>query len=374
MAKKAVISIKVLCISLFVIAVSYFVFKGSIKSYPEDRGVQEALDYVRTQLTNEIGLIETYPIKADKIPYREDYVRESLSETVSMWLWILELLNLEKEFDEQLEIIQQYFLLKNDSLSWRIEIDEKGEAIPHPYGATIDDLRTVRALLEAEDKWSKKQYRETAMRLADSMKNEAQYKGYLLHQPMYDGDESGELVIDLSYLDLESMFLLSKIDSDWKAIYEKSLEVLLKGTHKSGFFYDRYNTKTETYFDFEKNFINQVICAIHLAEKGFSVNNFIQVIKSKWAQDGKIFGMYEPSTGEALVSYESIVVYALIGRLCVLVQESELYDIVIDRVNILSQTQNGSLWEGSYVGLGGHSFDHLQVLLTYVLERKLKNL
>jgi len=373
MKTKIIIPIGIILVGALLLLVVFPMFQAP-KEEPmlSSNRIQEAVDYVNRELIDSYGLIETFPYRAETIPYREGYITESLSETISLWVWILVIIDDREAFDEQLEVAKRHFLLPNDSLSWRIIIKDEGALEPGPYGATIDDLRMARALVEAYEKWGDKKYKEFALLFANAMKRDAVYQDYLLHQPLLEGDEYGIAEMDLSYLDLETMSLLAKIDPDWQKIYQKCLGVLLKGTRPSGFFYDKYEVKSDKYYDFEKNLINQIICAIHLAERGFSTTKFMQLLKNKWEKDGRIYGGYDLDTTEPVVEYESVVCYALIDRLAKLVGDDEFSQVMENRILELSASNKGTLWEGSFLEIGGHSFDHLQALLSFLLRTKQK--
>ncbi|MBI4971202.1 MAG: hypothetical protein HZC17_05125 [Candidatus Omnitrophica bacterium] len=351
-------------IILGLVGISYLSYKHRAPVFSDE--TKAAMDYVQNQLIDARGLLETYPYRASKIPFNPKYVREALSESIGVWMHILEVLNRKEEFAHQVEILKNDFLLPNGTLSWRIEILKGEEIKPDSYSAPIDDLRIIHSLLKASKRWHVPEYQNFALKLARAIEKNAVYQDHLLNIPFIEGERE-PYVVDLSYLDLETMFMLSKLDPDWKRIYDKSMTLLLGGRRENGFFYDNYDVEKKQYFDKEKNLINQIICAIYLEERGVGAEKFLSMLQSKWRSDGRLFGRYDPATGSPLVNYESVAVYALAYRLAMM---SGYYDFARQlekRMTQMRMVPKSRFWEGALCENGGHSFDHLLTLLDQVL-------
>lgn len=335
--------------------------------------IAKALHYVESSLTDPLSLIETYPYQLTSFSFAPNYSRESLSETMGLWLETLEKLKEKEKFLAAVETLKKSFLLPNGTLSWRLAID--GEKVTQdPYSATIDDLRVIGVLLKTYKQWNEPALLEFAQKLAAGMKRGAVYQNYLLHQTILEKDKDGPFVMDLSYLELASLDELAKLDPSWRVVYEKSLAVLLEGMRPNGFFYDKYDVSERRYFDDEKNLINQLIVAINLTERGFSVTKFIDFLESEWEKHGKIYGRYDPDTREALVDYESVAVYGLLARLALLNDKVNFAKALAKRMGEFADEGSHSIWTGSLAGAGGHSFDHLEALLTLIAETKKRRL
>ncbi len=329
--------------------------------------VQAAFVFIDDKLMDSAGLPETYPFNAAKIPGNAGYARESLSETISLWLTILELSDNKEKFAEQVAVLKKHFLLLNGTLSWRLEIlgDETVHATP--YSATIDDLRAIRALLGAAGKWKIPDYETLALQLARAMKAHAVSNGHLLHQSILGTDLQRGAIMDLSYIDLEAMYLLAQKDVEWKHIYEISLVVLRGGRLPNGLFYDKFDVNAQRYYNVESNLINSLLCAIHLAERSEDAGPLPGFLKTEWTKNAKICGRYDQQSGKPVVAYESVAVYALAMRLALLTNELGFAKQMRTRILELASGPKQSLWEGSLTPDGGHSFDHLNALLSFVL-------
>lgn len=331
--------------------------------------IHKAEDFVTKELIDSWGLIESFPFRAEKIEHRPEYEREALSESAGLWLQITQNLDQQKMFDQQYEAVNKYFLLDNETLSWKLLIGPEDQITPDPYSATIDDLRVARALLAAFQKWGKEEYKNLALKLAEAMRDNAVYHDFLLHKPMSKEEQQyGPFIIDLSYLDLKAMKMLIPYDPDWQIVYERSLSVLLKGMRSNGFFYDKYDVQNNRYYDQDKNMINALISAINLAEVGFSVDNFMQFLQKEWVEHGKLFGRYNPETGEKAVDYESLAVYGLAMRLALTVGDQKFAEAIRNRIMELAKKQTKSLWKGALCDDECHAFDHLQALLAFAVE------
>lgn len=106
--------------------------------------------FVIEDLLNDKGLLRT------DLTNQKDIF---LSESVGLWLTYL----LEKDdqvrFNEQINVMKSYFLA-NDFIVWRIEGTRKASV-----NALIDDLRIIRVLLSAGEKWQDATYLQLGKKL-----------------------------------------------------------------------------------------------------------------------------------------------------------------------------------------------------------------
>ncbi|MFZ5802454.1 MAG: glycosyl hydrolase family 8 [Candidatus Omnitrophota bacterium] len=360
---------KIFVVSLAVVlaAILYFLFHGQPAKPPAS--LPSALDFVRLRLRDDRGLIETYPYVLEKVPSRPDYRREALSESAGLWMQILLAAGERELFQHQVEQVNRFFLLKNQTLSWRLDLS--GE-VPQPseYSATIDDLRIIRALLEAGEAWARPDYIRQALEQAAALKHHAVRDGLLLHQSLvYEGDDK-DRVIDLSYLDLKALQKLAERDPEWQPILRRSREILEKGMRPNGFSYDKYDARTGRYYDVEKNLINQLIVAIHRIEAGGNPGFLLAFLETEYARHHRLFGRYDPETLEPLVRYESPAVEALTARLAWFCGKKDFAEKIMEKIRVFAGKQSRSEWRGALCKSACHSFDHLQALLTMaIMER-----
>jgi hypothetical protein len=169
---------------------------------------------------------------------------------------------------------------------------------------------------------------------------------------------------------LETMYLLSEYDRHWIPIYDKSLDLLKKGMRPNGFLFDKYNVEEKRFYDEEKNLINHLMCAIHLSERGFSNLKLLNFLEREWEKRGKIFGRYDPETGKPIVDYESAAVYGLVMRLALLEEKKKFAAEIYKKILKFRAAKKKSLWYGSLCGEGCHGFDHLQILLSLMVNER----
>lgn len=124
------------------------------------------LQFVKEKLTGEDNGIYTNYVNDESIG---DITKghSVLSESEGLIL----LYNLERnnreEFDKNLEYIKNNMLMENNLLSWRVERGEKSNT-----SATIDDLRVIKSLLLADEKWNSIEYRKLALKIASGIRKE----------------------------------------------------------------------------------------------------------------------------------------------------------------------------------------------------------
>jgi hypothetical protein len=331
------------------------------KELQEKRAVHKGVEFVKNSLTDSSDLIHSYPFKALPIRHRLQYVPECLSETMGLWLGVLELADRPVEFDRAFEVLKKYFLLPNGTLTWRVVV-EKGQVIQDPESATIDDLRVIRALLLAAERWKRPQYQALAMTLAQSVRETAVYEDYLLRDTLSPDEKDGPLIVNVSYLDVKTMEMIAKIDPAWQPIHRRSLEILEKGTRPNGFIYDNYDVRQKRYYDHDRNMINYLLSAVYLAETGKPTRAFAEFIESQWRSYGKINGAYDPDTAQMEKKFESVAVYALSMRLAFLSGKKELAREIKNYLFYLAAFQRNPLWKNALCDDQCHAFDHLQAL------------
>lgn len=86
-----------------------------------------------------------------------------LSESEGLMMLYAVNANNKELFDEQFEIVKN-MRLKNGLISWRKEGDENSDS-----SATIDELRIIKALLLAYNRWDKFYYKFYAINIANSL-------------------------------------------------------------------------------------------------------------------------------------------------------------------------------------------------------------
>ncbi len=135
--------------------------------------------------------------------------REALSESAGLWLQYALDQDDQSLFDEQLKVLQNYFIQKDYIVLWKIsEMGKKQSAT----NALIDDLRIIEQLYRAYDMYKEKRYKRLADQLSDAVlrfnKRGKQYVDY------YDADNRIQNnFLTTSYINPHAFLLYEEI---WK--------------------------------------------------------------------------------------------------------------------------------------------------------------
>ena len=122
--------------------------------------------FILRHMMNENGTLATYRLEDTKAGTGEAKGREALSESAGLWLQY----TLDKDdqalFDEQVKVIQNNFVHKDQIVLWKIS--EKGE-MQSATNALIDDLRIIEQLYRAYEMYKEERYKNLADQLSDAV-------------------------------------------------------------------------------------------------------------------------------------------------------------------------------------------------------------
>ncbi len=322
---------------------------------------QEKLSYefLKSKLSYENGaLIRTIPIDNPDIE-----VTSLLSETVGLIMLYAAHIGDQPEFDKQLDVVNDIFMSPNGLLYWLVNVPS-GEQ--EKCSASLDDLRVAAALIVAYEKWGEKRYLDLALDLSVSMRKDNLIGEYFIEAFCWnEGGDSKSLTVDLSYLDLWAMEKLIKYDSFWKVVIKKSVAVIDKGLTPVDLYYDKYNVKYKEYGFLEKNLINNVLCAFHMAQVGLPDGGVYEFLKEEWANNNKIRASIDPINGEIMHDWENISVYAILMRLAVAKNDMRFAKKIYNKISSYQDMNENSFFYGAFVLGEAHSFDNLQTLLAF---------
>lgn len=271
------------------------------------------------------------------------------------------------QFEKQYNVVKDLFLAPSGLLYWKIYIPSQKK---ENCNASLDDLRVAYALVLGYEKWEKKKYIELAMFLSENIKKKNVINSFLAEACCWGAEENTVNTVDLSYLDLLAIKALSHYDPFWNNVLEKSKNLLANATLSSGLFWDKYDIKNKKYFSEEKNLINNIICAIHLAQMDLPVSGIYNFLKSEWRRNHKIPGGYDPETKKQTVQYENIAVYALTLRLALLKKDIHFAKALYNKIISWQIMDKSSYFHGAFADNEAHSFDNLQVMLALSELRK----
>ena len=265
-----------------------------------------------------------------------------------------------ESYDKVLCYIKDNMLMKNGLLRWRVGEDQ------NDVSATIDDLRVVKALLLAAEKWNEVDYRKEAFKISRGIKKELA-DGDLLAD-FNDGYGKSNKT-QICYLDILSLRLLASLDNDYKDIYNSSLKLLDNSlvSEEVPLYRKEYDRSTGE-FDSENLDIelNSVVL-LNRAQAGLDVSKSIEFLKKKYIQDNGIFSIYDTS-GKVLSNIESTTIYSNLLQTAVLSGDYELYDICKKKIVSYQVKDKDSKIFGAYgdtVTLEVHSFNNLNALLAW---------
>ncbi|MGL5380801.1 glycosyl hydrolase family 8 [Clostridium sp.] len=264
-------------------------------------------------------------------------------------------------FDEMYNYINDNMLLDNGLISWRID-----ENIPSKVSATIDDLRIIKALLLGYKEFGNIKYKELALKISNGIYDNLLKDNYLIDFKDEYGISNNST---LCYLDLQSIKVLSEIDSRWISKFDKTLEVINDGyiskelpLYKNTY----YTTKNEYSFDDIETLLSMSVI-LNKAEIGEDIGESINWIKERLKKDGYIASVYDINSLKG-GKIESTSIYAIIVQIAKVIGDKELEALGMKKM-ISFQVKNKK--SNIYGGFGNektmevYSYDNLNALLAF---------
>ncbi|MGL4848719.1 MAG: glycosyl hydrolase family 8, partial [Clostridium sp.] len=197
-------------------------------------------NFIENEMTTENGGIKTNYLneKNEGDITKGDSV---LSESEGLMLLYYIERNDEEGFNKTFQYIKENMLLENGLISWRIDGNEKSKV-----SATIDELRIIKALIIAGEKWGSVKDRYYAIEIANGLYKNLK-EGNLLVD-FNDGTGNSDKVT-LCYIDLLALKYLTNIDFKWKGIYTESEKILQGGfiSNEVPLYRKVYDIKTKKY-------------------------------------------------------------------------------------------------------------------------------
>ncbi|WP_024613595.1 glycosyl hydrolase family 8 [Clostridium sp. Ade.TY] len=320
------------------------------------------LKFVDNKLTNNSGGIKTNYINKKS---EGDITKGNavLSESEGMMLIYYLERNDKENFNKVLNCIENNMILKDNLVSWRVYGDDKNQT-----SATIDDLRIVKALLLANERWGDFHYRKLAIKISRAI-NEKLIDVDVLSD-FYDGYNKSDITT-LCYIDVPTLDYLSNIDYKWKKVYSASVKLLNDGyiSDYLPLYRTNYNRKTKKYDN--ENTVDtllSLICILNKLDAKQSVANSIQWIEGKFSKDGAMYSKYNVKNGEKDSNIESTSIYALLVKIGYDSGNKELYNMALKKLESFQVLDKNSELYGAYGDtktLSVYSFDNLNALLAY---------
>ncbi|MBE6048620.1 MAG: glycosyl hydrolase family 8 [Clostridium sp.] len=320
---------------------------------------QNLLNFITTDLmTSDYGILTNY--NAEKSEGEITKGHSVLSESEGLMLLYYLDVNDKDKYDNVLSYIKNKMLMKNGLLKWRVGEDEK--EVP----STIDDLRVVKALLLASEKWNEINYRKDAFKISRAIKKELA-DGNLLSDFYDEYGKSNKTQI--CYLDILSLRLIASLDNDYKNIYNASLELLDRSlvSEDVPLYRKEYDRSTREFDTEDLNMELNSVVLLNRAEAGLDVQKSLQFLKKKYNEDNGIFSSYDVN-GNVKSNIESTTIYANLLKTASLAGDSELYEICKNKIKAYQVQDKNSKIFGAYgdtVTLQVYSFNNLNALLAW---------
>ncbi len=284
--------------------------------------------FVIEDLLNDKGLLRT------DLTNQKDIF---LSESVGLWLAYL----LEKDdpvrFNEQINVMKSYFLA-NDFIVWRIEGGTRKASV----NALIDDLRIIRVLLSAGEKWQDSTYLQLGKKIGENLVRYGMNEELFVDFVDVDSHDKAN-TLTISYImpsafhEMEENGLLSQ-----QQVQHQLAIIQNVPRANAGFFPKYYDITTEKYvFDKELHMIDQLYTAYHLASIDGDTAVFKDWLLNLLKRDNKLYGRYNPQTNQPTVDYESPAVYAMAARYMLAIDEQQIAQEFIEKMENLKDPTTG---------------------------------
>lgn len=338
---------KIVLFALIMLLLNACSHKSEIRYESESNSI--LYENILLNFTTEQGLIKT------DLKERQN---EFLSESQGLLMQYFLQQNMKANFNLSTEVVKNQFLLKNQTISWRIKNDEKS-----PSNALIDDLRMIEVFMHASEKWGNPQLKKFANQIIKGNKKYTMKNGYLVNfSSIEEKTRSNE--INLSYINKEQyeffQFPKSQLNTQ--------IEILEKAPMSINCFYPlKFNIKKKQYqFENEVHMVDQLLTSINIAGISPKETRFYEEVKKRFDRDGKIFGKYDLNTGVPSVNYESPAVYSYAIQLARLNNDDAFEKQLFKRLNLLRNQNEESRYFDTFISedtKDTHVFDNLMPLL-----------
>lgn len=296
-------------------------------------------DYLTEQYLHKSGVIYTYPIGEKTV----------LSESLGLYMDYLLQTNQSTAYDTMHDSLLRTYMREDGFIYWKR--DEQTKPLSNS-NSLVDDLRLIRSLYEASERFQNPHYQQTAQRIQSFILTHQVYKGYLTD--FYDAQATAESTnIHLFYLDVDALTFFPKT-------YQQKAATLLMHAPSTPFFPEVYNIETgEYHVNDTVHMVEQALIAYNLVKLKQTPIAFLTFIENQWTNEQMVYGQYHPATTEPIVSYDSPAVYSIL----ILLYE-ELDNQVMTKA-FTQKLQHMQQKNGSYSAIkeAEHFFDHIYPLL-----------
>ncbi|HEK9101253.1 transcriptional regulator [Bacillus pfraonensis] len=349
------------------IACTLFIVLGGIVFWTALQG-NRTEHFIMRHMMNENETLATYRIADSKVGTNEAIGREALSESAGLWLQYTLDIDNQSLFDEQVKVIQNYFVHPAYIVLWKISETGDRQAATN---ALIDDLRIIEQLYRAYDMYKEERYKYFADQLSDAvLRYNKKGKNYVDY---YDADNGMQNnILTTSYINPRAFSYMKKYGKISEAQYQGVIQFLADYPRQGWAFPKEY--KEDGTFTYEKqvNVIDQSYVAYHRSLGGISSEAYLDFIKKAFRKDGKLYGRYNLETGKPVVDFESPAAYGLTILYVLQTGDIKFAKELYERMSEFRNDNVFSRFYGGYVTgkeNNTHIFDNVLPLLA---ETKLK--
>ncbi|WP_342476350.1 hypothetical protein NYE24_18295 [Paenibacillus sp. FSL H7-0350] len=322
---------------------------------------QELFNFINTQLTGPDGVYTNLKETSESAEVATGH--EILSESASLLMETAVRTRNQELFDRQWETVRRTFDMEG-GFSYRYSPKQQKR---YPVNAAVDDLRMIGALYEAGQAFDQPEYTREADKYGERFYKNNTKKGYIYD--IYDNYlKMVNGFVTLCYIDLSVLQKLS-ISSELQDILLNNMSGILEEGYLSDsfpFYETRFDYKSGQYSSEGINSVESLLTILHLAETGRQRPASISYIKAQVAA-GTLFGQYTRE-GKPANDIRSTAVYALTSMIGAVLEDGDLYQSSMDRMNEFRVTDRSSPLYGGFgdpASGQAYSFDNLMALLAY---------
>lgn len=234
-----------------------------------------------------------------------------------------------------------------------------------PMNAAIDDLRIIRALLEAAQTFKNKSYEAKALEYAQKLYDVCVVDNHL--RDFYDATwDMASSTLTLCYVDFKTLSMLSTHDSRWELVLKNGVDIVKTGYLGDAFplFASHYSFDGTSYSTQNIDAVQAMLVTLHLAEIGECPAKTKDFIKEQ-VQKGTLWGSYS-TNGDPQSDVQSTAIYALAAQLGAELNETELEQVAISRMMQFRVEDVEAQLYGAYGNVNTmevFSFDNLNAML-----------
>lgn len=325
---------------------------------------KKLLNFIKEEMISDYGGIYTNYLNDKEINNILENGRSILSESIGLIMYYYYQESNKEFFDIYVSYINKYLLTEEGIIYW--EINENDYS--NNSSATIDDLRILRTLIFAYNKWEDSKY----LLLYNDMVKALYYKhtnnGYLVNGYNIKYKEKFN-EINISYIDLYTLSLIARNNSKFNRIYDNSYKILKDAYVSDGFpFYYKYYDFLNKKYSSENNIsmIDSLLVVLHLSEIGMNKPETIEWLDQKLLKGKNIYSEYNIKTKLPTSNIESTAIYAIIARIYKNRNQPEMYKLAIEKMLKFQIKNKESVFYGGFADEKkeeAYSFDNLQALL-----------